>query len=98
MSSAARVLASIEGSRKLYGAGPEAIIRRGPVQEYPDAESLVRSFGASTAIGKDGKAEILRRMRARQREALRSSDADVTLRRRPIYPGGNGFWRTGGRG
>jgi hypothetical protein len=91
-----RVLLSLESSRKLYGTGPEAIIRRGPVQEYPDAESLVRSFGASTAIGEDGKAEILQRMRARQRAALTPPESVTLHRRRPIYPGGNGFWRTGG--
>jgi hypothetical protein len=75
MSSAVRALPSSEESRKLYGTSPAATVRsRGPVQEYPDAESLVRSFAALTAIGEDGMAEILSRMLARQREALGSSD------------------------
>jgi len=91
------VLLSLEGSRKLYGTSPEAMIRSsGPVQKYPDAESLVRSFGASSAIGAVAASEIAARMLARQRIAEGNHDTEFSrpmLRRRRQYPGQ--LWRCG---
>jgi hypothetical protein len=83
--------ALLECSLVAVPADSSATIRSSHIQEHPDLPSLLasRSFGASAPIGEDRAAEILQRMRARQRAALTSSDDSITLhRRRPIYPGG----------
>jgi Caudovirus prohead serine protease len=86
--------ALLECSLVAVPADPSTTIRSGRIQEeHPDLPSLIasRSFGASASIGEDGAAEILQRMRARQRAALTSSDSVTIHRRRPVYPGQ--FWR-----
>jgi phage head maturation protease len=59
-----------------------------------DSSATIRSraFGGSSIGEENGVAQVLQRMRARQRAALTVSTG-VTLHRRRIYPGS--FWRSG---